>query len=303
MDHLPLVTVAIPSFNHSKYVVSAINSVIAQTYKNIELIIVDDGSTDNSVELINEIKDKCQKRFVRFEFIVRENKGVTFTLKQILDICRGDFFTVLASDDEYLSHKIETQVQYLLFNTSIDACCGGVVETSLNGKKSIKNLRSNKVYTFEDIILFKYYLPAPTLMLRLSSFDKNDLFPGCYKLEDFYFYMFMTYQGLSISCLSDVLTMYRRHETNSSRLSFRLHAKERLEIINLYKKSRFYKRGYSYSRLIEATQLLGFSKTEGLIAFFEAVKSFPLALFSLRSCRFLMLAFFPKKFVLQTLRL
>ena len=84
MVNMPLVSIAIPSYNHEIYVQECIRSVIDQDYRNIELIIIDDGSTDNSVEKIEELIPLCKKRFVRFEFLCRENKGLSATLNEAI---------------------------------------------------------------------------------------------------------------------------------------------------------------------------------------------------------------------------
>ena len=74
-DNQLLVSVVIPCYNHEKFIQDCIQSVIDQTYQNIELIIIDDGSKDSSVEIIEKMLPACEQRFVRFEFRNRPNKG------------------------------------------------------------------------------------------------------------------------------------------------------------------------------------------------------------------------------------
>jgi glycosyltransferase involved in cell wall biosynthesis len=104
----PLVTVIIPSYNHEKYVVKAIESVLTQTYKNIELIVIDDGSKDHSVKKILELKARYS-----FKFIARKNKGLANTLNQAIKLAKGLYITALASDDYYLPKRIEHAVNHL----------------------------------------------------------------------------------------------------------------------------------------------------------------------------------------------
>ncbi len=87
----PLVSVIIPAYNHENYVQECINSIIEQTYKNIELIIVDDGSKDSTWNKIQEMKAVCEKRFVRVHFETKENEGTCKTLNKLLSLAKGEF--------------------------------------------------------------------------------------------------------------------------------------------------------------------------------------------------------------------
>ena len=74
--NMPLVTAVIPVYNHEKYVVESIRSILNQTYQNIELIVINDGSKDRSHQMILPLVEECRQRFVRFEYINRENIGL-----------------------------------------------------------------------------------------------------------------------------------------------------------------------------------------------------------------------------------
>ena len=104
----PLVTVIIPSYNHEKYVTKAIKSVFSQTYKNIELIVIDDGSKDHSAKKILKLK-----KLYPFKFIARKNKGLASTLNEAINLAKGIYISVLASDDYYLPQRIEHAVDHL----------------------------------------------------------------------------------------------------------------------------------------------------------------------------------------------
>ena len=93
-----LVSIIIPSYNHERFVCDSIRSVIDQSYQNIELIVIDDGSTDSSVEKIQGLIPLCEKRFIRFEFRHRPNKGLSATLNEALEWTQGEYFSSLASE-------------------------------------------------------------------------------------------------------------------------------------------------------------------------------------------------------------
>lgn len=112
-ENMPLVTAVIPVYNHEKYVVESIRSIINQTYRNVELIIINDGSKDRSHEMVSTLIEECKQRFSRFEYINRNNIGLTATLNQALEMARGVYLTALASDDVALPDKIEMLVNAL----------------------------------------------------------------------------------------------------------------------------------------------------------------------------------------------
>lgn len=109
----PLVTAIIPAYNHERYVQESIRSFISQTYQRVELLVFNDGSSDGTHQKICELIDECQRRFVRFEYINQSNRGLAATLNQALAMSRGEYFTLLASDDIILPDKIEVLLRDL----------------------------------------------------------------------------------------------------------------------------------------------------------------------------------------------
>ena len=103
----PLVTVIIPSFNHAQYIAKAIDSVTGQTYAPIELIVVDDGSTDASHEVLRGYQGRPGITVI----LNQQNRGQGAVLNQALARARGAFVCFLPSDDWYLPQKVEVQVR------------------------------------------------------------------------------------------------------------------------------------------------------------------------------------------------
>ncbi|MGK5594570.1 MAG: glycosyltransferase [Parachlamydiaceae bacterium] len=109
----PLVSIVIPIYNHEAYVEEALSSVFYQTYENLEIILIDDGSKDRSVEVVedwlNKHKDKIKNR--HFSFIKQTNQGAHNTINRGLHLAKGDFLTILNSDDFYHLKRIELLVK------------------------------------------------------------------------------------------------------------------------------------------------------------------------------------------------
>lgn len=106
-----LVTIGVVSFNTGRYVVRTLESILAQTYANIEVIIVDDGSSDNSVDLIEGWLNKHNKQ--HWQFIKHpQNKGLHYGLNEILDTATGKYISFIG-DDEFVPEKTAKQVEML----------------------------------------------------------------------------------------------------------------------------------------------------------------------------------------------
>jgi glycosyltransferase involved in cell wall biosynthesis len=107
MQNEPLISVCIPVYNREKFIKAALKSVLNQTYQNFEIIVVDDGSSDNSVTIIKSIKDARIKLFKN-----AVNKGVVFTRNVGLEKASGDFIAVLDSDDSWEVNKLQKQIDF-----------------------------------------------------------------------------------------------------------------------------------------------------------------------------------------------
>ena len=109
-----LISVIIPSFNHEKYIPYTINSIINQTYKNLELIIIDDNSTDNTKNVVLSLESECKKRFINFKFIQKEkNSGINNSLNLGIDLAKGKFVYIIASDDIAKPDAVDTLYNFI----------------------------------------------------------------------------------------------------------------------------------------------------------------------------------------------
>jgi len=246
----PLVSMLIPSFNHELYVQACIESIIAQDYRNIELIIIDDGSTDDSVQKIQHLVPSCNGRFARFEFRSRSNKGLANTINEALEWCRGDFFATIASDDCLYANK----TSFLLENFDDDKSLAGVFGGCDLIDKSgivIRRVRpSLQYYEFDDVILRKHTIMASTQMLLLT---KND-----YKLK----------------VIPEPLAKYRQHDLNISTNAWKMY-EARKSILYAYKEHRFYDIAMAKISVMAAIDYSWISKSDSSRLLYEALSYGP----------------------------
>ncbi|MBU0474938.1 MAG: glycosyltransferase [Bacteroidetes bacterium] len=111
-----LISIIIPTFNREKYLQVAINSVLNQTINNWELLIVDDGSEDDTLSLVK----KYINQHTNIRYFFHKNRGAAYAMNVGMESCKGDFITFLGSDDEYLPNHLELRLEYLSENKNID---------------------------------------------------------------------------------------------------------------------------------------------------------------------------------------
>ncbi len=107
----PLVTAIVLCYNHARFVIEALDAAKAQTYANVQLLIIDDRSTDDSVAVIERwiVENAVECTFVRHE----KNMGLCRSLNEAVSLSRGDYISLVAADDVWLPHKIAMQVEML----------------------------------------------------------------------------------------------------------------------------------------------------------------------------------------------
>jgi glycosyltransferase involved in cell wall biosynthesis len=111
----PLVSVVVPVYNHARFVLPAIRSVLDQTYRPIELIIIDDGSTDGSAEVVSEFQRTYKPADgIEIKFSARENRGAPETINEAIRAAKGDYIAILNSDDLYLPSRLQECWEFLI---------------------------------------------------------------------------------------------------------------------------------------------------------------------------------------------
>ena len=173
----PLVSVIFPAYNHEKYVQETIKSVIYQTYENIELLILDDGSPDSTWQKIQEMKEECEKRFTRVVFETRENGGVCSALNRLYELAQGEYILQTASDDLLKPKLVEKEIDFLINNPDYVLCtCDDEIIDS-DSKKCYWDEERNNIY---DVSKAVYKTFGDYLKQSRPEFDFNSEKYGMY---------------------------------------------------------------------------------------------------------------------------
>lgn len=205
-SNLPLVSVIIPVYNRERYLAEAIDSVFAQTYPAIELIVVDDGSTDRSAEV-------AQQYLPRLSYHYQSNGGIGSARNAGIALATGEFLAFLDSDDLWMTEKLSLQIAALTADPELDVVFGHVQQFF---SPEVDESFRQRVRCPEKPIAG--YL-SNMLLIRRSTFLQVGLFQTELKTGiDIEWYTRAVDQNLKMTVLPDIVHLRRLHETNSGLL-------------------------------------------------------------------------------------
>jgi len=168
MDNSPFVTICIPFYNAESTLLDAVRSVFAQTHKSWELLLIDDGSTDQSLALARSINDPRVTVYSD-----GENRKLAGRLNQVIGLAKYDFIVRMDADDLMVPNRIETLLEILVNNDKYDlASCGTY---SIKNDGSFNGYRGNdeKNYTFEGLLDKSQGFLHAGLIARKSWYERN----------------------------------------------------------------------------------------------------------------------------------
>lgn len=146
MTDSPLISVCIPAYNHAMYVEATVRSVLAQEGPRMELIVIDDGSKDETWSVLQRLKPECEARFERVEMLTRENRGACRTYQQLIGLARGEFVTCIASDDQYCPGAFVAMMRPMLEDASVGVVTGENAFIDGEGRPCFWDAEQNVVY-------------------------------------------------------------------------------------------------------------------------------------------------------------
>jgi glycosyltransferase involved in cell wall biosynthesis len=205
-----LVSVIIPCYNQSKFLAEAIQSVLDQTYPNVEIIAIDDGSTDNIEEVI--------QAFPQIAFIKQKNQGAAIARNKGIEASRGSYLVFLDADDRLLPNALELGVHYLHKNPSCAFVTGGVklIDSFGNFLKIPKQAKIEKDH-FKTLLATNYIWTPGVVTYRKSIFDLTKGFdPEAGGSADYELNIRIARQ-CEIASHGEIILEYRVHGSNMSK--------------------------------------------------------------------------------------
>lgn len=227
MNSTPLVSVLVPVYNVEKYLDECINSIESQTYKNLEVIFVNDGSTDNSLDILNRRKRN------NYIVISQQNSGSAFTRNTCMHFAKGEFLTFLDSDDMLMPYAISDMVEAAL-ESNADIVRGRFVRVSSKSEQLFSQASPDDIVEFRKAFLDwgDYSLNIWGALYRRTLFTDNELtfYDGLNFGEDFGMNCRVAYFAERVVNIDSVVYRYRINEQSMTQAYKEHYANELFEI-------------------------------------------------------------------------
>ncbi|MBF0239551.1 MAG: glycosyltransferase [SAR324 cluster bacterium] len=222
----PDITVLIPNYNGAHYILRALKSLSQQTYQNFLIYVVDDGSKDNSVDLVRH----SEIVLPHLEIFEYANAGITSNWNRSVDLVKTPFFTLLHFDDEYEPTYLETMRSLILkYPDAALAHCPAITinENSEPVNSPVELYKQNKYFRQQEIyyspefefskLLTGAYINCPSVFFRKKMVDVIGGFNPAYgQVQDWEYWFRVLFHGYRICATATPVFRYRRHNANAS---------------------------------------------------------------------------------------
>ncbi len=226
---MPKVSVIIPTYNRAKFLPRALESVLRQTYRDFEIIIVDDGSTDNTKEIVESYINLQTRQPVNpltIRYVYQENKGPGAARNTGIKQARGEYIAFLDSDDMWSQERLEKTVNYIEIHNFDWVCTASYRVMETNGEKEKEpyyiqsdfldssgkelNLLKNGLFFFSSVPIYLI-----SLLIRKNCFEKVGFFDETFRIgEDFDMFLRFEENNLRGGYLNEPLSIYRINQTS-----------------------------------------------------------------------------------------
>ena len=208
LDSTPLVTVLMPCYNAEKYINAAIESIVQQTYKNLQILLLEDGSTDSTFEICQQWSRKDERiKLIRNE----KNLGLIKTLNNGITHSNSPFIARMDADDISALSRIEKQVNFLLQNDQIGIV--GSKSSRIDFKGNITAEEGNVTYLSSETLSISCFFTQPffhgSILIRTQLLKENQYSEVYKHSEDFELWLRLNSKGIKFQNLNEILYYYR----------------------------------------------------------------------------------------------
>jgi glycosyltransferase involved in cell wall biosynthesis len=205
------ISVIMPYYNSEKFISKAINSILNQTYRNFEFILLDDGSTDRSQNIVNSFVDSRMIKFVN-----KKNIGHPKSMNKLIDLAKGEYIAIMDSDDISKIDRLKVQLDYMIEN-NLDVCGSSAMMFDNIQNKKIQILEKHDDISF--MMMFGNPIINPSTMSKSNVFKKFK-WNESYISADFDVYSRIAQNNYKIGNVKKQLIYSRVHRNQDSLLNY-----------------------------------------------------------------------------------
>lgn len=230
-NNFPLVSITLLTYNHEQYIEDCILGIIEQDYPNLELVILDDASTDKTVEIIDSYRAQLKEKFYIFSFLKRKsNSGnIAHNINYMIMKTQGVYCKQISGDDIMERNCISRLTQALIDNPQCWVAYSNQYVVGNDFKRGEKVKRSDYFYFHRKSeiehknmfrkLMFGNCIAAPSALIKRTIFDKIGLYDESIPYEDYEFWIRVAYNGGIFYYLNECLVYYRRGDTSLTNYS------------------------------------------------------------------------------------
>lgn len=220
-----MVSILVPCFNHEKYIEDCLKSLIAQDYKDIELVVYDDCSSDSSFKVLKSWEYRLTERFKKVILHKNtKNLGVVKNLNAMIEISGGEYIKIIASDDmllpsaisDFVSAQEKSKADVIFSNVALIPETMRWEEIQVEKLSLRYSTKPKDGYNLTGTLCGRNYIAAPGAFIPRKTFDKYGKYDEAYCLEDFEFWLRVSVSGC-IQYLDAVTALYRQNQNSLSR--------------------------------------------------------------------------------------
>ena len=233
-----LISVILPVYNGAQYLSNAIESILNQTLDNFEFIIINDGSIDNSIEIIEHYANIDSRIII----IDRENKGLIYTLNEGIEKSMGEYIARMDQDDISMENRLELQYAYMSDN-GLDICGGGYIEIDADSKEICHRKVFQKDYEILLAMATSVPFAHPSVMIKKEFLNLNKLtygINGYRNAEDLDLWARIHKCGEKFGNVNNVILKYRMLDNSLSRVNNSFVLQEAKSIFKQFRKDNFH---------------------------------------------------------------
>ena len=255
----PLISVNIPAYNAEEFIERTIRSAINQTYQDIEVVILDDGSTDRTGDIIRQMQSKDN----RIRYYYQDNGGLAFTRNRLFDLSKGEYIAFLDHDDEWYSDKLESQLALFKDNPDTALVYGDILNVYEDARRDsfryFSNRHPQRGRIFYRFLIEGNFIPLSTVVIRSNILKGYLPFkPGLKIAEEWELFLRMS-QDHGFDYLNKPVGIYHLHSNRASK-DLLLEINECLEIMDYwYKRDKKLRRSYR-NQFLDAKSNLNLQK-------------------------------------------